>query len=621
MKCGNSSCDKEGTSRCAACKSVYYCSQPCQKQAWKAHKPDCKHLQSRSHELLSSFSTFTKKERRHAKDFHNSLPVGATNNIPEVHLEYWARYKDDATHIKLLEQHFYTKNSVDMHDFLGEGYMEKMLKVYGSKQEVLRKRWGGVSEMLYFFLNQGAKPGDIFFDPTSGDQETNEQSVKHSNQTYSLMRNIAVRSMTTYVGKTYVSIGFVDLHQIMFSDISDPESEGNVNWHCYDANEVVFARATIILELFKASICCEEDILQIWYSSSIERPAQVALQTICKELATKDSYTVRIKSLFSFWGSTGLSTKDAREEWAKFLQFYAMDSIYALESVVDRVDYARYLLTGEIFLGPTSKRTVGNVTVFCMPKGFAHFDRDSENIFYTLALNEIKYEGSLVNTVKKLFVAHARKLRSFVQNGKTTIKLYHKAIRLREVDTLRQINALKPAMINWSNLPDCMIQTNFFAIAMTCSGIDTQHQFHLCNWIMKTHGCTLIDYLQFDLKGSINDDLPFSDPTGVLEKLYTSIRREFQSKIIKEVEDEFESFKILKQHQLNPLNASIAVLSPKMLPHFKKFFFCDPQFSGFKVKELEMEQYSPFSRAFAGSCGVFKFTPECHIAAHLPKQI
>ena len=611
MKCGNSSCDKDGTSRCGACKSVYYCSQPCQKQAWKAHKPDCKHLQYRS-KPSSRLSTFTKEELRHANHFHNSLPVGATSNIPEVHLEYMARYKDDKANIKLLEQFFYTKKSIDLHDFLGEGYMERLLKAWGSKQGVLMRRWGCVSEELYFFLNQGAKPGEIFLDRALVDQEANEQHLRHSNQINNHMRNTAVRSMTSYVGKTYVSIGFVDLHQIMFSDISDPESEGNVNWHCYDANEVVFARATIVLELFKASICCEEDILQIWYSSSIERPAQVALQTICKELGTKDSYSVRIKSLFSFWGSTGLSTKSAREEWAKCLHSYTMDSIYALESVVDRVDYARYLLTGEIFLGPTSKRTVGNVTVFCMPKGFEHFERTPENIFYTLALKEIKYEASLTSTVKKLFMAHARKLRSFVQNGKTTIKLYHKVIGLADEDTLEQIKALEPAVINWSNIPDYMVQTNFFVIAMTCSGIDTQHQFHLCNWMLKIHGCSLIDYLPFDLKDCINNgELPFSDPTGVLQKLYKSIRPEFQSKIIKEVEDELESFKILKQHELNPINASIAVLSPKMLPHFKKFFFCDSGFSGFKVKELKMEPYSPFSRAYAGSYGVFKFTPEC----------
>ena len=31
--------------RCSACKTVYYCSQMCQKNAWKTHKQECKYLQ------------------------------------------------------------------------------------------------------------------------------------------------------------------------------------------------------------------------------------------------------------------------------------------------------------------------------------------------------------------------------------------------------------------------------------------------------------------------------------------------------------------------------------------------------------------------------------------------
>lgn len=41
-KCANPDCNENGKLKCAACSSVYYCSQNCQKKHWSTHKTECK---------------------------------------------------------------------------------------------------------------------------------------------------------------------------------------------------------------------------------------------------------------------------------------------------------------------------------------------------------------------------------------------------------------------------------------------------------------------------------------------------------------------------------------------------------------------------------------------------
>ena len=121
MKCGNTSCDKDGTSRCAACKSVYYCSQPCQKQAWKAHKPECKRLQSLSHEahtakMPSALDTLKTKDLKGLNSLLSSFSLGVkTDEYSDVHKEYRARYPKDPFNIKILEKHCHGYKFTRMH--------------------------------------------------------------------------------------------------------------------------------------------------------------------------------------------------------------------------------------------------------------------------------------------------------------------------------------------------------------------------------------------------------------------------------------------------------------------------------------------------------------------------
>ena len=633
MKCGNTSCDKDGTSRCAACKSVYYCSQPCQKQAWKSHKPECKHIQSLSHEAQTAMMppALDISKTKDLKGMNsllecqsNSMGVKTSDHY-DVHKEYRARYPKDPFNINILEKHYYSYKLSRMHASMFNNNMNTRLMTLGTKRQLLTKRWGHMTQQLLLNLSQ-AKVGHIYLARFDTEKDENVQHLTQFDQRYHIMRNTAVRSMTTHVNKVYVSVGFVDLQEVMFSDIADPAIKGYVSWHCYETDEVAFARAKIIIELFKTNICSDEDILQIWFSTSIERSAQIALQTTCKQLATDTSFSLRLKILFSFWGSTGLSTQDARIDWTKYIHNAAMDKIYALENITDRVDYARYLLTGEVFLRPDARKTFGNVTMSCMPKGFEHFKRDQHNIFHTLVLQDMTYDSSLMGTVKKLFIAQADKFRRFVFDGKTIVKLYQKTVHNTDLQILKQIKDLKPTMINWSNLPDYLRQKDFFETAQACSGAETQHHFHLMNWVCKVYGCSLIDYARFDLIDFFDSsDLPFSDRDGKLAKVYKTLADAFRVKMVQEVQDTLKSFQI-KPTLPNEMNTAGSVLAPKMLPHFKNFFFgstevvemvtriglpTGPSIPSLDLKihysELTMRPFTPFSIGDGECCGVFQF--------------
>ena len=42
FKCGASGCNRSGTKRCTGCYLIYFCSDPCFKETWPAHKSKCK---------------------------------------------------------------------------------------------------------------------------------------------------------------------------------------------------------------------------------------------------------------------------------------------------------------------------------------------------------------------------------------------------------------------------------------------------------------------------------------------------------------------------------------------------------------------------------------------------
>ena len=71
----------------------------------------------------------------------------------------------------------------------------------------------------------------------------------------------------------------------------------------------------------------------------------------------------------------------------------------------DRIEYARYLLTGQIFLKDGEKPSFGNSTMFELPKGYGNYKKDSENFFFAMSVYDFPYSESLMNSaVEKQFL-------------------------------------------------------------------------------------------------------------------------------------------------------------------------------------------------------------------------
>ena len=81
--------------------------------------------------------------------------------------------------------------------------------------------------------------------------------------------------------RSYVSVGFVDLQQVMEGEILSSLSNSPVTWYGYDMSTIAVARAKIIVDLIQTDTATVDDILQIWYSSCLSKNACETLKQVC----------------------------------------------------------------------------------------------------------------------------------------------------------------------------------------------------------------------------------------------------------------------------------------------------------------------------------------------------
>jgi len=148
--------------------------------------------------------------------------------------------------------------------------------------DVLRKRWNGLTPELIDFLKSFPQIGDVYIYNKKNDFEYTETGGEW--KIYQAIQNSVVHTLELKAGKCYVSVGFVDLQQLLFANIT---GEGHVEYHGYEMNPICVARAKLILELLKDQLCSDKEILQIWYSTVIEPNAKIALRKACENWPKK----------------------------------------------------------------------------------------------------------------------------------------------------------------------------------------------------------------------------------------------------------------------------------------------------------------------------------------------
>ena len=585
--CENNDCTKRGDMKCTRCKSSFYCSRECQRKCWKNHKKNCKDGPEflDIDDVLPDSKPNLCQEGFQLANMINCLGM-EDNVLPPFDSEYSRKFPLDKLGYKVLNEN-YTKNKLFVFTKASVDFTTLINESYGTLQQILGKRWSFFSKDLLCYLLSAPAPGSIYENHPFL-QMRQEYGMVHSatgtsKKIYRVLRNTPVKIQTLEKGHCYVSIGFVDLQQLLVSNIAG--NEGFVEWHGYDASKICVARAKLILELLGSNLCSVKHILQIWFSTSISTQAQHAMKKACKSLSEKESDS-DLRILLRFWGKHKISRRYARERTRQHLQTCSTDEIMRLTEEQDRVDFARYLLTGEVFIDE-KEEIVGNSSMISLPEEFEDHTKMEESLFNTIDLRMLTNQSSLLQAVEKLLTKKLAVMKDSIQNFHLVIGLHSKDFNEKQKDLLEEVKKRNPKNIDWSNIPDYMVIEDFFRMARDCSAPKTEHSFHLMNWATKVFGASLFDYFQPDLR----HQKFFHDKNGKIKQKYWELESEF-TRIVKEDIGNMERFKI-EPKLLDFINTSERALSQRYFGTFVNFFFQNQHVKGLV---WATEPYSPFSR-------------------------
>ena len=444
-------CAKDGSKKCSKCKLQYYCSKECQKKDWKNHKAICKEVYAAAEYKKSSLQppTGISSEISNAqKDMFSHMlsmtsNTGITISVPEYHKEYKKQYPREKADVEKLRDSWIMAKAMNA-SVLGDAVVDRG-RDYGVAD--LMKRWQYYGPALVTFLNSKPKPGDIFTDripdPYGAMTSFSEGSMREKT-VYQAMRNTPVVPANFYFGSTYVSVGFVDMFPLLVGSFLD-DMNGPLRFVGYDKSEVVIARAIVIREMMLRGMQVET-ILQVWFSTGWNRQTKEDFQQICNNLVKNKDLVIepRVKTLLNHWSSSEMSAKAVLPLWKQFVREYQLEPLNNLHHEADRVAYARYMLTGQIFGSHPQDYAFGNVSIFSLPAEFDNYFREDQNFFAALSFKDFKYEGSLMTSISRKFTKGVETLMTHIKSKAIVCQFFLRNINRDDIETLEEIKALNP---------------------------------------------------------------------------------------------------------------------------------------------------------------------------------
>ena len=585
-------CSKEASKKCSNCKLQFYCSKQCQKEDWKNHKAICKEV-SKAAEFkeasepatgISPVIPGTMKDMV-SHFLSTTSRLHTTKVIPEYHKEYEKAYPKEKANIDKLRDCWIMARTND-ESLFGDFAIDRG-RDYGMRD--FMKRWNYAGPALETFLSRNPKPGDIFTTriPDPYGTITNFcEGYLHDTIIYQTMRNTPVPPAKFQFGNTYVSVGFVDLFPMLVGSFH-PDQDGSQTepliFVGYDKSDVVIARAIVIYEMLLKKISLES-ILQVWFSTGLDEKTQKEFQKVCcnlmkdKDLATD----IRVKKLLNHWAISQVGFKTVLPLWKQFVGEYQLEPLNNLRYEKDRLDYARYMLTGKIFGKNDKDYVFGNVTIFSLPEEFDNYHRQDQNFFAALSFEDFTYEGSLIESVTTKLTKGLATLMDHITNKRVICKFLLRNVDLDDRETLEEIQKLNAKVIDWSNIPDYMPINDFFAMTKICNGSKTRHSMHFMNWQGCVFGTSLLDY---------------PDKSSVFKKL----KKEMMLKYDKVKKN--RSFLRQDHYLVYYMNAADQMLSAKYRKNFIDYITTGRDMV---VSEPTSEEFNPFERC--NSCFFLSFT-------------
>ncbi|KAL9651124.1 hypothetical protein ABK040_002841 [Willaertia magna] len=290
----------------------------------------------------------------------------------------------------------------------------------------------------YYLKRFGNIINDIDFSTISiGDiipRRTEEYNFNHIQLSFSNWNNDKAKFEYGY---NYITVGFVDLSLLLGAVIvGDNLGNGCVNVYGYEASIHCVVKSLIIFLQLMLMNVDSKVITQVWYSTA--------------------------------W---------SLEEWKNTLSTAVFEPVINLLHKSDRVEYCKYILTGEFALGEqTDEKLYANITMFQNPVYIPKKATD-EVVVQGINLSEL-------NAIRVIFVV----------SKEIKITLIHKAVTPTKPEVLQEIKQLNPYIIVWSNLCDYYSKEDFLLMAKSCSTTHTIHISHFMNWINQVYGTNIHDY-------------------------------------------------------------------------------------------------------------------------------
>ncbi|KAK3250203.1 hypothetical protein CYMTET_40408 [Cymbomonas tetramitiformis] len=391
--------------------------------------------------------------------------------------------------------------------------------------------------------------------------------------------NTACRKEILTLGTTHVAVGFVDLGTLLHATLH-PASDDNygrpLRWVGYELSPYACAKTMVINQLFKDQ-ASEDDILQVWFSSSWSNSAHTsfrkALSTVL-QAESEDLVSREVLVILSHWQAHDVSLVQARELWLEDVEKHnciSKNHIGNWKQTADRLALCSYLITGEILQGQ-----VGSVTMFALPENLTR--ADEENFLYTIPQSELwesrRNSGDIVSAGVAIMRLKIRELKQAFSLDRVKVEVHHTPVEPEKQETLKSIAAMRPWTMSWSNVCDYFSPADFHAMARACSASeDTVHYGYSMNWSRSVMGASSLDF--FGNRDALD---------GIIKTAHKAIDFYYAVQGLQDI--------LLFPPNANMMNIADAGLTVSMMGIWLKGFF---SFAGLKSFERQVMRTQGFS--------------------------
>eukprot|EP01034_Spumella_vulgaris_P023120 gene23120-29313_t len=351
-------------------------------------------------------------------------------------------------------------------------------------EQAFRERFGGnITEKLKEF-SCTAQMGDVFF-------EDSLASYDHS--LLQSMSNATTRAQFFSWGDTHVAVGFVDLGSLFHAMFDNYPDSGALKWVGYEASAYCVAKTRVVAEMMRIGADVTS-VLQVSYSSGWSRKTDTQFREALASLLTPVAITAcenEVSAYFRHWQTHQVPLSSAISKWFD-TRADAGTVISNFKRKIDRVDFTHYYLTGQLL-----DCEVGSVVMFANPyereslatnSSFFHSVPDRESMFGD---KNVSFVTAAVNAVK----IKIGRIAEHVRAGRIVMSVRFGSVSLEQPARVREISALKPWTMSWSNVCDYFHPKEFHQLARRCSDVeDTVHYAYTMNWTMNVLGSQIFEY-------------------------------------------------------------------------------------------------------------------------------